>query len=139
MKIAVTEEKKSFYRGAIGQLNWVTGISRPDISFAVWEASTKVNSATVADLLRINETIKKLMSTPSYIKFPKLDFRSLNIKVFTDASFNNLPNGGSQGKQIVFFCDDNNNCCPLSWNSSRPKRVVKIYDWGRNSVLNRKM
>ena len=121
----ITDEEKSFYRGAIGQLNWVAGTSRPDISFAVCEASTKVNNATVADLLRINKTIKKLKSTPSYIKFPRLDLRSLNIKVFTDASFNNLPNGGSQGGQIVFLCDDNNKCCPLSWNSSRIRRVVR--------------
>ena len=103
----------------------MAGTSRPDISFTVCEASTKVNSATVADLLRINKTIKKLKSTPSYIKFPRLDLRSLNIKVFMDASFNNLPNGGSQDGQIVFLCDDNNKCCPLSWNSSRIRRVVR--------------
>ena len=96
----ITDEEKSFYRGAIGQLNWVAGTSRPDISFAVCEANTKVNSATVADLLRINKTIKKLKSTPSYIKFPRLDLRSLNIKV---SSFNNLPNGGSQGRQSLFM------------------------------------
>ena len=107
----IPEEEKSFHREAIGQLNWVAGTSRPDISFVVCKASRKVNTATVADLLRINKTIKKLKSTPSYIKFLKLDFRSLNIKVLMDASLNNLPNGG---RQIVFLCDNNNNCCLLS-------------------------
>ena len=55
----ITEEEKPFYGGAIGQLNWVPGTSRPDISFAVCEVSTKVNSATVTSLSRINKTIKK--------------------------------------------------------------------------------
>ena len=31
----ITEEEKSFYRGVIGQLNWMAGTSRLDISFAV--------------------------------------------------------------------------------------------------------
>ena len=50
---------------------------------------------------------------------------SLQIKVFAAASYNNLPNGGSQGGQIVFLCDNHQNCCPLYWNSAKIKRVVK--------------
>lgn len=43
----------------------------------------------------------------------------------TDASFNSLPNGGSQGGQLIFLNDDEGNCCPIAWNSSRIKRVVR--------------
>ena len=46
----ITEEENSFYRGGIGQLNWVSGTSRPDISSAVCKADTKMNSATVVNL-----------------------------------------------------------------------------------------
>ena len=45
--------------------------------------------------------------------------------VYADSSFNNLPKGGSQGGHIVFISDQNNNCSPLSWCSSRIKRVVR--------------
>ena len=30
-----------------------------------------------------------------------------------------------QGMFLWFLCDDNNKCCPLSWNSSRIRRVVR--------------
>ena len=41
-----------------------------------------------------------------------------------DASFNNLPDGGSQGGHIIFLTDIHNKCCSLIWNSSKAKRVV---------------
>ena len=49
----------------------------------------------------------------------------LKIVVYSDASYANLPNGGSQGGHIVFLTDDSNNCCPLAWNSTKIKRVVR--------------
>ena len=51
------EEKT--YRSVLGQFNWVAGISRPDISFSVCEASTKFKQATVADVLYANKITKK--------------------------------------------------------------------------------
>ena len=121
----VTEEERSLYRAAIGQLIWVASSSRPEISFDVCEASTKVTSAIIADIVKINKVIKYVKSTSSFIKFPKLQLDSLHIKTFTDASFNNLPNGGSQGGQILFLCDKMNNCSPLVWSSTKIKRVVR--------------
>ena len=47
------------------------------------------------------------------------------MQLFTDASFNNLPNGESQPGQIFFLTDDKGNTCPLYWNSSKIKRVVR--------------
>ena len=38
-------------RSADGQLNWLDGISRPEISFHVCEPSTKVKNATKSDFL----------------------------------------------------------------------------------------
>ena len=46
----LTEAERTQYRSAVGQLNWVAGISRPDINFSVCEASTKLKYATVADV-----------------------------------------------------------------------------------------
>ena len=44
--------------------------------------------------------------------------------VFTDASFKNLPDGGSQEGHIIFLANLHNKCCPLIWNSSKVKSVV---------------
>ena len=39
-KNSLTPGEKTLYRSIVGQLNWVAGISQPDISFAVYESST---------------------------------------------------------------------------------------------------
>ena len=60
------------------------------------------------------------------MKFCKLtDLKSINFKVFSDASFNNLSGGGSQGGFLIFICDKKNNAIPIYWQSNRLKRVVK--------------
>ena len=92
-------------RGALGRLNWLAGISRPEISFDVCEASTKVKNAIVSDLLGINKLVKRAKEEKTHIKFPKLNLDHLCLKVDTDESFNNLPNCGSQGDKIVFLSD----------------------------------
>ena len=122
----VTKEEKRQLRGAIGQMNWISGISRPDTCFSVCEASTNLKHANVESLLQMNKIIKNVKNNTSCIKVPK--FNSLNklkLCVYTDASFANLPEGGSQGGNIVFLMDDQNNSCPLSWHSTKIKRVVK--------------
>ena len=49
-----SNEEKTLNRSAVGQLNWVAEISRPDISFSVCEASTKFKQATVGDVQQNN-------------------------------------------------------------------------------------
>ena len=41
LKDQLTEIERKGYRRTVGQLNWVSGISRLDISFYVCDASTK--------------------------------------------------------------------------------------------------
>ena len=45
--------------------------------------------------------------------------------MYTDTSFNNLPNGGNQCGQILFTTDNENWSCALVWNSSKIKHVVR--------------
>ena len=125
-KISIlTNEEKTLYRSAVRQLNWIAGISRPDISFSVCEASTKFKQATIVDALYVNKITKKVKNTKNEIRFPQLNLNNVKLQLFTDASFNNLPNGGSQAGQMIFLTDDKNNTCPLYWNSSKIKRVVR--------------
>ena len=100
-------------------------MTRPEISFEVCQINTRVKNATVADILSVNKVIKFVKSTPSSISIPKLDLKSLSITVFADASFNNLPDGGSQGGYIIFLNDKYNSVVPLSWNSTRLRWVAR--------------
>ena len=121
----LTDEEVHNLRGAVGQLNWLSCVSRPDISFDVSVLSSNIKDATVSDLIQVNKVIKKVKNDKSYITFSTLDLDSLNIVSFADASYNNLKNAGSQGGHVIFLVDKDNNCCPLEWKSNRLKRVVR--------------
>ena len=118
------KEEKYFWR-AVVQLNWVSGITKPDIPFHTCDVSTRFKNSTVANALRVNKIIKYLKNNGSFIKIPQFDKNSLRLQLFTDASFNNQSNGGSQAGQIIFLCDSRNNCFPTYWNFSETKRVVR--------------
>ena len=119
----LNEKQVSLLRGIVGQLNWLAGISRPEISFQVSELSSRVKISTISDLKSANKVVKFVKMNPSYIIFPKLR-GPLTLKVFVDASFANLHDGGSQGGNIIFLCDGNNSS-PILWNSSRIKRIAR--------------
>ena len=108
----LTEAERTQYKSVVGQLNWVAGISRPEFlssSDSVCEATTKLKNVTVADMYHVNKIIRNLKITKNCIKFPCLDLKTLQVKLFTDSSFNNLQNGGSQDGQIISMTDANNN------------------------------
>ena len=82
-------------------------------------------NATVNEMVKANKVIKLAQSSSVDIVFPKMkSLNDLYIKVFTDASFRNLPDGGSQGGHVVFLTDGVRSC-PVSWHSQKIKRIVK--------------
>ena len=66
----LSNEEKTSYRSAVEQLNWIAGISRPDMSFSVCEASTKFKQATVPDVLYVNKIIKTYRIPKTKSDFP---------------------------------------------------------------------
>ena len=121
----VDEEERSSIRSSIGKLNWLSNISRPEISFHVSSISSKIKTATVADMKEINKTIKFVQTTQNQILFPHLNLPNTRLVMFSDASYNNLKDGGSQGGHVVFLVDDQLQSCPLLWSSNRTKRVAR--------------
>ena len=107
------------HRSEVSQLNSFAGISRPYISFSVCETSTKFKNAAIKDVPYVNKIINNVKSTNYGIKFPQLSMDDLKLQLFTDISFNNLPNGGNQAGQILFLTDNKSSKCPLYWNSSK--------------------
>ena len=122
---ALTDAEKKQLRGLLGQLNWLAGMSRPEISFTVSELSSRIRSSTIIDIVTANKTVKFVKTTEGYITIPKLDMPSAKIASFSDASFNNLHDGGSQEGHVVFLYDQYDKCSTLSWRSNRIKRVAR--------------
>ena len=120
----VDKSERKQLRSTVGKLNWASVSSRPDIGFHVGTINTS-QKATVKDILKANKVIEHVQNTTSDIKFPV--FSSINdieIKVFTDASYANLPDGGSQGGHVVFLTDGVNSC-PIAWQGKKVQRVVR--------------
>ena len=121
---SLTQDETKMLRAALGKLNWVANMTRPEISFYVCDVSTRIKIATISDILAVNKVIKFIQNTDSFITIPSFDINSLGVILYSDASFNNLPNGGSQGGYLVFVQDKYGNSMPIVWNSSRLKRVT---------------
>ena len=52
------------------------------------------------------------------IVFPPLNFTKLKLIAYGDANFDNLPNGGSHGENLLVFTDGTL-FCPLQWDSTQ--------------------
>ena len=48
---SVTEAEQTQLRAVIGQLNWISGVTRPDLSFDVCQLSINVKHAKVSDMI----------------------------------------------------------------------------------------
>ena len=121
----LSEGEIKLLRSALGQLNWLANMTRPDISFTVSNVSSHIKQATISDIKEVNKLTKHVKTTPSEVIFPSLDTQNVEVVVYTDSSFNNLDDGGSQGGQIVFLKDQLNRSCPISWRSTRVRRIAR--------------
>ena len=122
----LSENEKSEYRAVLGQLNWIASHTRPDILYDVCELSVSFSRATVSDLLRLNKVVSRVLCDPIKILFPRIsNLEECSLECYSDASFANLPDCGSQGGFIIFLQDSNRMRCPIFWQSRKIKRVVK--------------
>ena len=49
----------------------------------------------------------------------------MNLTVFSDASFGNLPDGGTQGGTFIALVGEEGRFSPLCWQSKKIRRVVR--------------
>ena len=91
------------YRTLIGQLGWIAGQTRPDLSFDVCDLSSSVKNATIKDLLRANKVLRKGKCDCVKLKYFLQNLEKTKILCYNDASFGNLKDGGSQrGFQMLY-------------------------------------
>lgn len=115
------------YRKGVGQLLWLSIQSRPDISFTVCQLSNHLKEPNIDDLNWYNKTVKQLKTEDSvplvFNKIPDLD-KGMKLLTYSDASFGNLANNGSQCGYLIFLADANETVKNLiSWKSVRLERV----------------
>lgn len=59
------------------------------------------------------------------LRYGKLRYRTIPIRVYTDASFGTNDDLTSQLGYVVLLCDADNNCLLLDFSSKKCKRVVR--------------
>ncbi len=90
--------EKEQLRSKIGQILWVAKQTRPDIMFDVCSLASNLKYATVQSIHKTNKVIRKLKSEMVTLKYQHLgNSDALIFVVFSDSSFGNLPDGGTQG------------------------------------------
>jgi Reverse transcriptase (RNA-dependent DNA polymerase) len=122
----------SQFRSFRAKLSWITQ-TRPDISFTDAFASqitVDVFHVNPSDCIKqLNRALKHLKKRPDlFLRFPKLDLKTLRLQVYSDASYANNDDGSSQLGYIIFLTDATGRCQPIFWSSHKSRRV-------RRSVL----
>lgn len=120
----LTGEETTMLRSKIGQITWIAQQSRPDIAFDACMLAASVNNATVAHLIEANKIIRKIKAENVQLRFQYLG-ENPQLFVYSDASFGNLKDGGTQGGCFTALVGENNAFCPISWTSKKIRRVVR--------------
>ena len=129
----LTAEEKGNLMSLVGQLAWAARESLPHIAYDVSDLQQRVNTATIAELVRANSvlrTAKKLVDDKMTLKFIGLDLSNIAFISVTDASFAGQPKGGSQMGYATIMAekgilDGVARTNLLDWGSKKIHRVVK--------------
>ena len=111
------------------KLAWIAQ-TRPDVACSVallaqiTEEAFEKDPSTAYRIVK--GTLKKLQEDSNlYLRFPKLDRDSLQLYVYTDASYYSNKYGSSQLGYIIFLVDKHKTCQPLYWSSHKSKRTSR--------------
>lgn len=123
----LNDDELTLFRTIIGQLNWVSTQTRPDISFDSLNMSLLINkNPKVFQLTNAIKLINKLRTQNLEIFYPYIGtLENLQILVFTDASYANMADLTSSAGANIIFLKSDNRVCVLSWSATKIKRVVK--------------
>ena len=125
----VTELERSSLREKGGALNWLQGISRPDLSGACSLLQTSFGKAKVSDLLEANRLIKEAKSNSELgVIFASTPLSDIRFGATGDSAWANREDCHSQMGYVVFATDqrmEHGSWAPFSpmlWKSHRQKR-----------------
>ena len=119
----LTKIELKLFRKYVGKLNWLAENTRPDL--AIWALNlSKLNSkATIGDLKRVNQIVKRVQNKQSKVQFTKVGSKEdLVLHAVGDASYKH--DGHSIGGILIMlgskFSDKVN---PLYWKSKQIQNV----------------
>ena len=125
----LTEKEKKEVRTKIGELLWISLMTRPDLSYDVNVLSSEVSRATVSTVMELNRLISKAKKhKDNVLKFSKLGkISDLKVKVFADASYGNRDNGtrSTEGRIVLLRNADKDVVNIASWKTKKISCVCR--------------
>jgi hypothetical protein len=102
----ITENERSQLRGVNGALQWLSTQSNPKVSAELSLSQSKVNTATVQDLLDANKLLHRAktdLNVDIHLKGVHPD--NIGVVAWGDAAWANRPDGSSTGGTFVGIAD----------------------------------
>ena len=124
----LNDKEKKDARAKIGELLWISLMTRPDLSYDVNVLSSQVARATVSTACELNRLVTKAKNYTNVLKFTRLgDISELAVKVYADASFGNRDEGTrSTSGRIVLLKNKDKNVVNIScWKTKKIARVCR--------------
>ena len=124
----LTQTELKTLRGRIGEVLWLSLITRPDLSFEVNRIAAETSKATLDTLRDMNKIIKKAKGKKQTVRFSRLgDISELVVRVYSDASFNNQDNQirSTAGKLVLLEHPDSGKGNVISWKTRKIQRVCR--------------
>lgn len=120
----LTREEMKNFRGIIGQLNWVSQHTMPEVSFAVSSLGRQMKKARIIDLKNATKVVRKIKEKRTGITLEKIELSRSHLEVYTDASLGKGKEGESQIGFIISLKQEEK-VCPILWKSNKAKRIAR--------------
>ena len=112
-------------RGKIGELLWITLMTRPDLSFEVNILSSEVAQGTIATMKAVNRVVRKAKSCKNFSKLG--DLSEISVKVYADASYGNQSDKirSTAGRVVLIENKRTGMVSVASWKTKKIGRVCR--------------
>ena len=124
----VEESERKEIRRVVGELLWVSLMTRPDISFEVNQLSSNISSATIKDLKDARRLVEKAKTEPVTLTFTRLgSIKNMRIKIHCDASFNNQDEKirSTEGRVLLMENTESRKVNLFSWKTKKITRICR--------------
>ena len=124
----LTSAEMKVLRARVGEVLWLSLITRPDLSFDINKLSAEIPNARVKTLIDMNRIIKKAKNKKQVITFSRLGkIEEIVVRVYTDASYNNQDDQvrSTAGKVILLEHPESEKGCAISWKTKKIQRVCR--------------
>ena len=115
-------------RGKIGEILWVSLMTRPDLAFDVNRIASEVPKATAGTMKDMNSIIRMAKAKSPVLRFTRLGhFTDLIVKVYTDASYNNQDGKtrSTEGRVVLLENPKTGRANVVSWKVKKIPRVCR--------------